>query len=50
MFIDMLLFMFLAYRYKSAEAVPEEEHHLINDNKEINGLDNTAFDKDNKNL
>lgn len=55
MFADMLLFMYLAWSYKSVEAEPEEEHHLIADaarknSQEIKGLDNVAFTKDNKDL
>lgn len=59
MFIDMLLFMYLAYRYKSVESVPEEEHQLMEgssadesfpqkNDKALTGLDNVAFTKDTK--
>lgn len=59
MFVDMMLFMYLAYRYKSVESVPEEEHQLMEgsngeesfprkDSKALTGLDNVAFTKDTK--
>ena len=47
MFVDMLLFMLLAYRYKRPELAIEEEN-LISDESKANGknaLDNVAFDK-----
>ena len=44
MFLDMLLFCFLAYRYKYVEDKEQEE--LKNEQPEQFGLDNTAYNED----
>lgn len=53
MFVDMVIFMFLAYRYKAVVPVPEEERLIDSsttlaedEKKELTGLDNVAFTKD----
>lgn len=57
MFADMLLFMYLAYRYKSVPITAESEsdqteQEILNDDKTkdnndlLEGFDNNAFKKD----
>lgn len=64
LFVDMLLFMYLAYRYKTVESIPEEAEQLMagdgsadaasieytrKTSKDASGLDNVAFKPDKDN-